>query len=374
VTNPPPAPPSGPTPNVPPNKPTPQSQGGGTGAKGVPERLVSDLAPDPDLSTDGAAYKEYEAYGALAALAADIADTVWEPVERGGVLLVQDTAGIAALATYREFRDRTAMLAQAYDLVAPATDAARATKVPAPAAAMGTALKGAVLGAGEILGGVADIVALFKPQRRISSRTFTASDESLAAEVSGNLARRANPRDPTGAKLRVYYPPLFPPEVARSGVALTEIGAALAHVARARHQAEDRIAQLDAQDQPPARERLHELDKRASMLEASLLGGTAGEPDPTSPDNHTATDDAHLISQLVRGASRQQLLGETGHLLFVKLVRLGGIEHEIERRLGRDKDLYRGMAVATFFLLRADGTLVNARTERRLSQLIDRRD
>jgi hypothetical protein len=391
----PPVPPGAPPSDDPNAVATPTGTASGTPSTddASPEAVVSDPASDPAQSQDSTALKEYEAYGALASLGSQIATIVAQPIRESGVVLVQDHAGVAALAAYREFRACVAMLRRLYDAVAPDQARSGERSIIAGVAAGGllTSLTAAVTGGRALVDGVVSLIATLKSKRRISSRMLTVSDESLAAIVCGLLARQKahKPTQEEGdvhASVRVFYPPLFPPEALDASGGHAEILDAVESLAQTQQRAATRVTQLSEETRAAAQAQLDRLNALTAVLEAGLVdressstasdtdhkAETSGSAVSTKPGVAPATGAGTSIAQLLRGAARHRLLGESGHLLFVKVLRLGGIELEIERRVRRDVSEFSGMAVASFFLYRADGTLQNAGTERYLGAFRER--
>jgi hypothetical protein len=287
------------------------------------------------------------AYRVLASLANNIVDGLLDHVPEGSTVVVQDAEGMRALAAYRAFLAGADLLVQAYDEIHPEApvDEVVTEEIFTPGAigAAAKAVIAAVGGAKDALGVVSGVFSLIQPRAEYAMREVTIADEALAAVVCGTLTRK---------RRRVLYPPLASAASDPAGD-LAQIGAAMKRVWRSRHDARERTAATSDEAKPDAEARLATLDSMLGGVERTLLG--TGKPDDGA------------LAVLLRGANRHRSLGESGHSLFLRVVRAGGTERTTTRAASfrAPRHEFSGGVVATFYLFDVGGTLVTSGTEQR---------
>ena len=299
------------------------------------------------------------AYRLLGKLATHIGETMMGPVPEGEVLIVQDSEGLAALVFYRLFLARMTLLTEAFESIQPAAPptteraggresliAGAAAAVGAASGVIGKVLAGAVA-AKDAPAALGAFFGLVRPTMQSADQPLTIADESLAADVAGYLARR---------RRKVLYPRLVPIEIADAYTDLHDISEALARVWDAQGEAIKRLRDAGSPPESAERVRLTAVSTLATQLDAELVARPADGGE--SP-----------LATLSRGASRHRLLGDKGHLLFVKMIRGGGTRRETSRTasLRAPRVEFSGGVIASYFLFDSAGVLVTSGTEYRYS-------
>lgn len=267
----------------------------------------------------------YESIGELA----DRIVHALTPVGGGPVVLTHDAENGRALAAFRAFDAQVESFVGGYDALAPRVDAPDALADP------GTAL--AMAAVGTTARTVVDLLALFRTNTEITDKEFTIADSSLAAAVGGRLAR---------GNAIVYYPDLHPIESGRDASAASHAWAALA---RARAHGRNAAAHLGAAGgRPDLLTRLTALDDSVRALEQALV--------VVDPQTRTSP-----LTTITRGAALAGLLGGTGRLVWLKMLRAAGATR-VTRNLIRSRVSYGGTAIVAYMVFGPDGRICTADT------------
>lgn len=286
---------------------------------------------DDKVSIEG----ESLAYEALRVIASEIAQAIGR-LRAGSVVLSHGPEDGTALATFRAFDAETRSSLNRIGSIAASEvrerRAATAAAVPALATIGATART------------LVDLLALFRTNTEIKGREFTIGDSALAAAVNHQIS--------TNPEISVYYPSVFPLEARVDSSASANVWATIDRIRSDLRAASARVAALGEAGAHFAAE-LTALESSQTALEMAI----------TTLDPQTKETP---LSKIIRGAALAEIVGPTGWLVWLKVLRAGGAVR-IRRTLRGSKLSYSGSAIASYMIFSHDGRLVASNTSSRWS-------
>lgn len=194
-------------------------------------------------------------------------------------------------------------------------------------------------GATAVTRGVIDLLSLFRTDTTITGRELVVDDLTFAAQVASHLK-----------KSKLYIPALVALEIGALTMADHPIVGLLGRLEKLQIK---KVEARDAVGDLPELERTHAL--LAEVYETLLGKASTGVVEPAIPDDRFST--------LARGASLATILERSNAgLLFLRVVRVVGTTRVEHRLLWRDKLSHSGGAIASFFVVGRDGSVLLANT------------